>query len=350
MDNPKLKLCILRLSAIGDVCNCLAAVKALQAANRAAKITWIIGRTEYHLIKNTPGVDFIIFDKRNGMQSYREVWGRLPEEPFDVLLNMHASMRANILSLGISANRKVGYDRTRARDYQWLFTNDRIDALEAPHVVEGFMQFVADLDATASEPRFGIDIDAAAVEHARQLTTSVASYAVISPMSSERANNFRNWPTENYAEIVDWLQREQRITTLLTGGPSERELAFARAISEQSEVDVLDLTGQTDLPTLYALIKRAKLVIAPDSGPVHIANAAATPVVGLYATSNPERTGPYRYRDLVANAYPDALAQFMNKSVDTVRWGQRVRNPNAMALVSIELVKSKARQALSIND
>ena len=102
-----------------------------------------------------------------------------------------------------------------------------------------------------------------------------------------------------------------------------------------------NLVGQTSLKQLYALLADADLVIAPDSGPVHMATAAGTRVIGLYATSNPDRTGPYLARELTVNRYPDAVRAYLGKEVAQLRWGQRVRHPDAMALITVDDVISK---------
>ena len=93
--------------------------------------------------------------------------------------------------------------------------------------------------------------------------------------------------------------------------------------------------------TYAALIARANLVICPDSGPAHMATALGTTVVGLYATSNPARTGPYMSQKFTINRYPDAIRRYLDKNEAEVRWGQRVRDPDAMALIEASDVTEK---------
>ena len=89
------------------------------------------------------------------------------------------------------------------------------------------------------------------------------------------------------------------------------------------------------------LLAAAEFVIAPDSGPVHMATAAGTTVIGLYATSNPDRTGPYLSREYTVNRYPDAVRRYLGKEVEQLRWGQRVRHPEAMSLITVDDVIGK---------
>ena len=98
------------------------------------------------------------------------------------------------------------------------------------------------------------------------------------------------------------------------------------------------------------MIASSDLVICPDSGPAHIATAMGTPVIGLYATSNPARTGPYNSQDLTVNRYPDAISRYLGKNVRDLRWGERVRHPDAMDLIGVSDVTEKVDLALNIPD
>ena len=122
---------------------------------------------------------------------------------------------------------------------------------------------------------------------------------VISPCSSQRARNFRNWSAENYAAVADHFSARWNGRVILTGGPTELEREYGAAIAQHATCAPIDLIGKTSLKELLALLERASVVVCPDSGPAHMATAVGTPVVGLYATSNPDRTGPYNSLSLI---------------------------------------------------
>ncbi len=107
-----------------------------------------------------------------------------------------------------------------------------------------------------------------------------------------------------------------------------------------------NMIGKTSLPQLLAMLQRARLLICPDSGPAHMANAVGTPVIGLFATSNRFRTGPYRYLDIAVDAYPEAVEKFLGKTLSEVRWGQRVRDENAMNLIQFESVCARLNEVM----
>lgn len=114
--NPPASLCILRLSALGDVSHIVPIVRTIQQCWPQTRITWIIGKVEYALVGGIDGVEFIVCDKSQGLGAYRAVWQRLRGRRFDVLLMMQAALRASLLSLGIRATLKIGFDpRARAR-------------------------------------------------------------------------------------------------------------------------------------------------------------------------------------------------------------------------------------------
>ena len=344
-DTPIHSICVLRLSAIGDTCNLLPVIRTLHSECPDATITWIIGRTEHRLLKDVKGVEFLVFDKKGGRSARAELKAQLANRKFDVLLHLHASMRANLLSRYIKAQRKIGFDQRRARDFQRFFCNERITGDASVHVLDGFFQFVEHLGITRRHLIWDVPIPDEDREFAQSNLSDRS--LLISPCSSQRWRNFRNWRAENYASIVDHAHREYGLDIVLTGGPTQLEAEYGERISELAEAPVKNLIGQTSLTQLMALIERAGVVISPDSGPAHMATAAGTPVIGLYATSNRWRTGPYLSQEWVVDRYPDAIARALGKPVTQLPWGYRVRSPYAMDLITVDDVAQKLDAVVS---
>lgn len=337
---------MLRLSALGDVCNTVPVVRALQRRWPAARITWVIGRLEASLAGDLPGVEFITYDKRDGLGAWRALRAALSGRRFDWLLHMQAALRASLVSLAIPARTRLGFDRARARDFQWLFTDRRIEARADEHVMDGLLGFADALDAPRAPLIWEIPLDAAAHAFAREVIPPGRPTLVISPCTSERAWNFRNWRWERYAAVVDHAAA-RGLAVVLTGGPSDLEREYGRRISALAKSNPVDLIGRTSLKHLLAVIARARALIAPDSGPVHLATAVHTPVVGLYATSNPARTVPYLSRRWTVNRHPDAARQYLGRAPGALRWGRRVRVPEAMDLISVDDVTAKLDELLA---
>lgn len=302
-------------------------------------------------MKGIDGVEFITFDKSKGWRGLLDLRRRMAGRCFPVMLHMHASMRANLVSRMITADRRIGFDRTRARDYQWLFTNERIPPASKQHVLDGMFSFIEHLGLTRStlserNLHWDIPIPAADRQFAREICAPPGPICVISPCSSQRLRNFRNWSVERYTALVNTLHDEYAARIVLTGGPTDTERDYGRRIESGANTPVHNLIGRTSLKQLLAILARADLLICPDSGPAHMATAVGTPVVGLYATSNRHRTGPYLSQHLVADRYPDAVRREFGKAVDAVGWGQRIRDPDAMNLITLQDVQQKVSLAL----
>lgn len=337
------RLAILRLSAIGDTCHVVPVLRTLQEAWPDTAISWVIGRVEANLLSDIPGVEFISFDKRDGWEAYRKLRNQLQGQHFDVLLHLQAALRGSIASRCVSADLRLGYDRARARDFQWLFTNARIQGEQRVHVMDSMFAFLEALGIKERVLRWDIPVPAEAEGFAvEQLPTG--RLLVISPCSSERRNNFRNWPAKRYAAVADAAMREHDFSIVLTGGGSDLERWYGEEISRLMGSRPVNLIGKTNLKQLLAVLQRADVLISPDSGPAHMATTVGTPVIGLYASSNPLRTGPYLSQQWVVNRYPEAVQAAFGKPVEALPWGKRVRAPDVMDRILVEDVLERLEQ------
>lgn len=343
---PPESICVIRLSAIGDTCHALAVVRAIQDTWPETRLTWIIGKTEATLMSDIPDVEFIIFDKAKGLDAYREVHAKLRTRSFDVTLCMHASIRANLLCRLIRSSVRLGYDYARARDFQWLFTNQRIPAVPRQHVQDAMLAFARAIGVPQRPLRWDIPLSAVHRDFANQYVAPNRPIFVISPCSSDRQRNFRNWSAESYAAAANHARKKYNCRVIMTGGNSPSEIEYGATISKLCGPSVVNLIGQTNLKQLLAILERAALLLCPDSGPAHMATTVGTPIVGLYATSNPDRSGPYLSRNLSVNLYADAAQRFLGKTVAELNWGERVRDPRAMGLIRLAQVTANIDRVL----
>lgn len=328
---PK-KLCILRLSAIGDVCNALSVVQSIQNVLPKSKITWIIGKTEYQLFQHIPNIHFVVFDKKTGVKGIFKLWKTLKNERFDVLLNMQTAFRASILSLGIRAKRKIGYAHPRSREGQRFFVNEQVIEPSNPHVLAGFMAFAEKIGVDIKEPTWDLHVPQKINDKMAGFLTEGKKTIVIAPCSSKAE---KDWLPERYAEIVNLLKKKNH-HVILTGGKSPRETALLEEILKHCQEKPLNLAGKTSLIELAALIGLADLVISPDSGAGHIASAMNTPVIGLYAYHNPKRTGFYRSLDNIISVYDDCLKE--ESYTEPLPWAYKLKGENLMARIPVERV------------
>lgn len=331
-------ICILRLSAIGDVCHAVAAVQSIQRHYPKAKITWVLGKIEALLLKDLPGIEFVIFDKKQGRAAYKQLKQQFTGRRFDVLLHMQVALRANLAAACIPAKVKLGFDWSRAKEGHALFSNQRISPARQPHVLEGFADFAAAIGVPLKPPQWHMPYSEQDSRFAEQTLQAFMpqrdKILLISPAASKAE---RNWLPERYAAVAQHAH-EQGFKVVISGGPSEMEATLSKAIRQHCAFTLLDLVGKTNLKQLLCILKAADIVLAPDSGPAHMAVTVATPVIGLYAHSNPKRTGPYHYLDYVVEVYHHNLQQQFGKNASQLPWGKRCKGADLMAQIQTDTV------------
>ena len=334
-------ICIVRLSAVGDVCHVTAIARSIQDHYPNTKITWIIGKVESRLISKTNDIEFIVFDKNKGLKEYINIYKKLSKRTFDVSLLLHASLRANLISLMLKSPIKIGYDFARARDFQWMISNKKITQSSGKHVLDSMFEFLRLINIETKKFKWNIPIDNKRASKALDLLSKNKPNVIISPFSSMRLNNFRNWGSENYSKIIEYLIVKYNCNVFLTGDHSEFDRKNGKEIELNCDLKFNNLIGRTSLNELAALINNSDLVISPDSAPIHLATALNIDVIGLYASSNPKRTGPYQNAKYTLNKYPAACVKYLGKNEKDVKWGKRIRNPNVMNLIGIDDVVDK---------
>ena len=331
-ENPPQSICLLRTSALGDVTHIVPLVRTLQNAWPQTRLTWIVGKLEHRLVGDIAGVEFLIFDKTAGWRGFRALRAQLAAQRFDVLLHLQVALRANLVSALVRAPLRIGYDRARAKDLHGLFVNRRIQQRSGEHVLDAMASFIEPLGLQQMQVRWDIPIADSAHEFAARHLPGATPTLLVSPCSS---HNLRNWLPERYAAVMDHATtRGWRVA--LCGGPSAYERDFGNAIVEKCKSKPLDLIGKDTLKQFLALAQRAALVLTPDAGPMHMANAAGAKVLGLHAASNPQRSGPYSDRRWCVDRYDAAARRFRGKSAAQLPWGTKLEYPGVMELIETE--------------
>jgi heptosyltransferase I len=336
---PLQHVCLLRLSAIGDTCHALAALRAFQTAWPQARFTWIIGRLEAKLMTAIlPEIEFITFDKS---QSLRQLWRlrrSLRGRRFDMLLDMQLSFRASLISSLISAPIKLGFDRQRARELQWWFTNARIAPASSEHVLDSFMGFVRACGIDPGAPRWDLTLPDDALEFARGIVNDERPTLLISPCSSHPA---RNWSAQRYAAVADYAANTHGMRVVLVGGRSSLEAQMGSSIAAAARANPINQIGQDTLPQLLGLLSRCTCLLSPDSGPAHMATMVGLPVIGLYAATNPARAGPYYSRQWCVDKYDAAAQRYLGKPAAQIPWTTKIERSGVMDLIGVSEVTAK---------
>ena len=338
-----LDIAIVRFSALGDVVMVAAMVKQLRDCLPDASITWITSPMAYSLLRGMDGVKFEVYDKPGTLADYRAFYRAFHQRRFDVVLALQANLRINLLYPALRAPVKIGFDRIRAREGQWLFCNRRIPFANT-HLVDSFLAFATLLGCGTADPFWRLPLSANDGAWARgQLKNLPRPLIAIHPHASKAE---RNWLPEHYAAVIKEILHRWRAGVVLTGGQTTAERELCARLAEPAPSNILNLCGQTTPKQLAAILGQADVLIAPDTGAVHIARAMNTPVIGLYAIASPKLTGPYGRTEYCVDRYPQALRKYMGKEIDHVPWNTRVHHSDAMSLIRVNDVMHKLHQVL----
>ena len=333
------EICVVMLSAIGDAVHVLPVANALKRGWPDCRITWVIQPVPHRLVRNHPAIDeFVLFRRRKGAtawQSYSDLRRHLRDRRFDLVLALQVYFKAGLVTALIPAVTKLGFDRARARDLNWLFTNERIPPHEVQHVQDQYLEFVRHLgvDPTPVEWRLALTADEREAQRDFFARLDAPACAVVVGTSKLE----KNWHPAGYARVLEELQFGHGLRPLLVGGPSPVEREIADRVLALTKATPVDALGD-DLRRVVYLLDGSVLTVSPDTGPLHISRALGTPVVGLYGYTNPKRTGPYRaYTDLVVDGYA--------RSPDEV-YAPSMEYRDGMKRVTVEAVLEKISLAM----
>jgi heptosyltransferase I len=336
---PPQQVCLLRLSAIGDTCHAAAALRAFQAAWPQTRFTWIIGKLEARLMTAIlPEIEFITFDKGAMPGELWRLRRALHSRRFDLLLDMQLSFRASLVSSLVRAPIKLGFDRARARELQWWFTNARIAPTGPQHVLDSFMEFVRGCGLEPGAPRWDLTLPSDTLDYARGIVNDERPTLLISPCSSHTA---RNWPAVRYAAIADYAVNTHHLRVVLVGGRSAIERQMGEAITAAAHVALVNQIGKDTLPQLLGLLSMSTVLLSPDSGPAHMATMVGLPVIGLYAATNPARAGPYYSRQWCVDKYGAAAQKYLGKPPALIPWTTKIERNGVMELIGVSDVGAK---------
>ena len=302
---PPRDICIVMLSAIGDAVHVLPVANALKRSWPGCRLTWVIQPVPHRLVAGHAAIDeFIVVRRRRGpggWRSFLDARGELRRRRFDLLLGLQVYFKAGLLTAFASARVKLGFDRERARDLQWIFTNRRIPAHRPQHVQDQYFEFLHYLGIDPKPVTWGLTPTSQEREAQAAFFARLDRPGCVLVVGTSKAQ--KDWTATGYARLAEEVERRHGLVPLLLGGPSAKERRIAEEIERSTKADVVSVLGD-DVRRLLWLIDGSALVVSPDTGPLHIARAIRKPVVGLYGHTDPKRTGPYRmFGDLVVDGY-----------------------------------------------
>jgi heptosyltransferase I len=290
---PADRVCVVLLTGMGDVVHGLPLVNALKDHDPARHITWVVEPMPAGVLAAHPSVDeVVVYRKREGLAGLRALRRDLAGRRFDLTLNLNVYVKSAWPTLLSRAPHRLGFGRDRAREGTWLASNRHLLPGPYRHTQDLFLEFLDHLGVPHGAPSWRIGFTPA--ERAAQAAFAAPlrdrPVVAIVPASAMAS---KDWVAERWAEVADRLVEEHGFRVMLVGGPGAREQAVAREIAARARHAPL-WALEDSVRTLMWRVDAADLVIAPDTGPLHVAHALGVPVVGLFGHTNPWRVGPYQ--------------------------------------------------------
>jgi heptosyltransferase I len=301
-DPPLDRIAIVMMSAAGDAVHTLPVVNALKRHAPRAHVTWLLQPGPATLVRGHRAVDdILLFDRSRGWRAFLDIRQSLASRVFDLVVNLQVYFKAGIVTSFTRAPLKLGFDRARARDLNWLFTNRKIPPHDNQHVQDQYFEFLRELGVPHEPVEWHLGPWPEETPWQREFFHPFERPAVAMVVATSKPE--KDWLPERWAEVSDALWHDFGLEPVIVGGRSARELNAERVILERARHTPRSALG-SGLRKLVAILDGSALAIAPDTGPLHMAVAVDRPVISLVGYTNPKRTGPYRkFHDLIVDAY-----------------------------------------------
>jgi len=288
---PDARFLLIRLGSLGDVIHALPAASALRDAFPEARIDWLIEPQWRRLLEGNPDLTEIIVLEKKSAGGLITTIRKLRAARYTCAIDFQGLYKSALPVFASGAPRRIGFPSTYAREgFASLFYTDRVNPRGA-HKVDHNLTLAEAAGAVArpSSPRFPLTVRP---EDEKQVTQelarhNIADYYVLNPGGGWRS---KCWPPERYGELHHRLAAQHGWRAVISFGPGEERLAQELISAAGSRPPIAIPLG---LGPLMALLRRAKFVVSADTGPLHLASALGTPVVGLYGPTDPARNGPY---------------------------------------------------------
>jgi lipopolysaccharide heptosyltransferase I len=298
-DYPARRVALLKPSSLGDIVHCLPVLSALRRRYPDAHITWVVNRGYEPLLRGHPDLtDTLPLNRRAARAGWRAAavtyarfFRELRRRRFDLVLDLQGLFRSGLMAAAAGAPRRVGLSTAR-EGAAWFYT-DTVDVpggLGGMHAVDRYWRLAEALGAGDGPRRFHVPIpDEARRWAAEALAGLPRPWLIVGPGSRWPT---KRWPPEHFAELARRAHERFGGGAVFVGGGDEAPLAAAARARLGGPAR--DLTGRTTLPQLAAVLALADVMLANDTGPLHLAAALGRPVVAPYTCTKARLTGPYR--------------------------------------------------------
>ncbi len=306
MEIPR-RILIVKLGSIGDVVNTLPLVNALRDGLPGPEIAWVIEPKSFPIVEGQRSVDrFIVHRRGGGRRAARAALGEIREFRPGLVIDLQRILRSSFFTRLSGCRLRLGFDRKRAKEFSWLFTNLKIPPADPgrPMALQ-YLEFAGFLGLEAGPARFDLPVGEKERAEARKLLPEgfpEKGFVVLNVGAAKPANR---WPAPRWAELAQLILNRGEEAVVLTGGGEDRDRGREIAARASGGERLFDSTGKTSLKQLAGILSLARAAVSGDSGPMHIASALGTRTVGIFGPADPNRTGPLNHLDLVVRSGAD---------------------------------------------
>ena len=299
---------IVRLGALGDVIHGIPVAAALRRAFPIARVDWLVDPRYLELLGCVPAIDHVIaLDPANGFAAVRTAVRHLRRQRYTVAFDLQGLIKSAVLARLAGGQRTVGFARAQLREpvAHFLYTTS-IDAAGATHVINQNLALLSAVGMTGDTIDMPLNVpsSAASAQVSRQFGTD---YIVL---NAGAAWPNKRWPPERFGAVAAALHTRVGLPSVVLWGPGEQDLASAIVAASSGAATA---APRTSIVEMLAIVKGARLVVSGDTGPVHLAGAVGTPVVGLYGPTDPLRNGPWSADDVVVSRYGGCTCHYQRR-------------------------------------
>jgi heptosyltransferase I len=290
--NATHRFLIVRLGSLGDIVHGIPVAAALRERFPFARIDWMVDPRHAELLRHVKGIDALVPVRTWRPLATLNTVRMLRSISYTAVLDLQGLVKSAVLARAVGAWRTIGFPRAHLREpMARLFYSETPEPGERQHVVHKNLSLLAPLGARGVRPSF--PIDAAATPVAQEVIDRLGGpYAVINPGAGWPN---KRWPPERFAAVAATVRDRLGVRSLVVWGPGEAPLAKAVVAASEGAAEQAQVTSVSDL---LGIARGARVMIAGDTGPLHLAAAVGTPVVALFGPTMAWRNGPWSLSDV----------------------------------------------------
>ncbi|MGH7772399.1 MAG: glycosyltransferase family 9 protein [Candidatus Binatia bacterium] len=291
------KILIVLHGSIGDVTRALPLANLIRRGYPKAKLVWAVEPLASPLVEHHPAVDeVILFERNRWWRSLGPFLRRIRSQRFDLVLDLQRHLKSGLISRWSGAPYRLGFHRRDAKELNWLFNNHTIAAAgEGIPKLHHYLKFAEFLGIEPYPVDWGLRLTQEEEASVDNMLRGVGSHFVVFFVGSSWES--KQWLPAQTAKSAAAIQERYGMGIVLLGG--KEDASFAQEVEDFRPLPVTNLVGQTSLREAVGVLSRARVAVGPDTGIMHLCAAVGTPVVSLWGATDPIRTGPHGYQDLV---------------------------------------------------